>query len=123
MRRYLPIVLLVIAGCSQAASSPAPPPPQAAPKYPALAAGTLFMVSGSSLATVFPPDGGTFPKSEREFLTPWVDEGDRGLVIEDFGVVAERARKVKVRMESGKAAGRSFLMFRADILPLSTPLR
>lgn len=120
----LPLLLLV-AGCSRPeAAVPAAPKAAAKPaeKFPTLRAGTPAMVSGTSVVQVWPPEGGRWEKGEEEFVNPFVREGDRLLVLDDATPGGD-GRMPRVRMESGEKDGRTYLIARKYIRPLSTPPR
>lgn len=120
MRYAMPLLLIVCAGCSQAPAV-TPKPDRPAPKYPTLAAGTAVMVSGVSSVLAEHPDGRKWERGEPEFANPFVGEGDRGIVLSDPNSGDDR--ETKVRMETGGKAGRSYLIERRHLAPLSTPQR
>jgi len=118
MRYAMPLILAISVGCTQAPATP-PKAGKPAPKYPTLAAGQAVMISGTSSVLGRHPGGRKWEKGEPEFVNPFVGEGDRCLVLDDPDSGDDR--EVKVRMESGEKAGKSYLVERRHLTPLSTP--
>lgn len=121
----LPLLLLAAPGCSpSAAVTPAtePAPAKAAGKYPALEPGTPGMVGGAEFGRVRHTSGRPWQKGEPEFADIYVEEGDRLIVLDEPDTGGDD-RWTKVRMETGTKAGRSYLLERRYIRPLSTPPR